>query len=130
MLKYFSVDQPDAILDAMCSRTEEVKDRYGMPAISLQWLPSDVRQASGMATATLKALGKRIDTIRIAAVRRSVRTSVTRSVVLVVFGLAGAFVGGAAGSLWGALVANLIAISVAWRQLQAAQRGHVLAASD
>ena len=61
---------------------------------------------------------------------RSVRASVTRSVVLVVFGLAGAFVGGAAGSVWGALVANLIAISVAWHQLQMAQRGHVLAASD
>ena len=54
----------------------------------------------------------------------------TRSVVLVVFGLAGAFVGGAAGSVWGALVANLIAIGVAWHQLQAAQQGHVLAASD
>jgi hypothetical protein len=39
---------------------------------------------------------------------------VTRSVVLVVFGLAGALVGGAAGSVWGALVANLIAIGVAW----------------
>jgi len=47
---------------------------------------------------------------------------VTRSVVLVVFGLAGAFVGGAAGSVWGALVANLIAIGVAWHQLQAAQQ--------
>ena len=33
------------------------------------------------------------------AARRSVRASVTRSVVLVVFGLAGAFVGGAAGSV-------------------------------
>lgn len=47
-------------------------------------------------------------------------SSVTRSVVLAVFGLAGAFVGGAAGSVWGALVANLIAIGVAWHQLQAA----------
>jgi hypothetical protein len=64
------------------------------------------------------------------AARRSVRTSVTRSVVLVMFGLAGAFVGGAAGSVWGALVANLIAIGVAWHQLQATQQGHVLAASD
>jgi hypothetical protein len=33
------------------------------------------------------------------ATRRSVRASVTRSVVLAVFGLAGAFVGGAAGSV-------------------------------
>jgi hypothetical protein len=61
------------------------------------------------------------------AARRSVRVSVARSVVLVVFGLAGAFVGGAAGSVWGAMVANLIATGVAWHQLQAAQRGHVLA---
>jgi len=64
------------------------------------------------------------------AARRSLRASVTRSVALVVFGLAGAFVGGAAGSVWGALVANLIAIGVAWHQLQAALRGHVPAASD
>ncbi len=64
------------------------------------------------------------------AARRSVRASVTRSVVLVVFGLASAFVGSAAGSVWGALVANLIAIGMAGHQLQAAQRGHVLAASD
>jgi hypothetical protein len=55
---------------------------------------------------------------------------VTRSVVLMVLGLAGAFVGGAAGSVWGALVANLIAIGAAWHQPQAAQQGHVLAASD
>ena len=58
------------------------------------------------------------------------RPTVTRSVVLVVFGLAGAFVGGAAGSVWAALVANLIAIAVAWHQFQATQRGHMLAASD
>ena len=53
--------------------------------------------------------------------------SLTRSVALVVFGLAGAVVGGAAGSVWGALVANLIAIGVAWHQLQAALRGDVRA---
>jgi polysaccharide pyruvyl transferase WcaK-like protein len=68
MLKYLSADQPGAILDAMCSGPDTVKSRYGIPAIALRSLPPDARQASGMA---LKALGKGIDTIRIASwVRR------------------------------------------------------------
>jgi len=71
MLNYLRADQPGAILDAMCSGPEEVKNRYGVPAIAWQWLPSDVRQASGVAATALKALGKGIDAIRIASwVRR------------------------------------------------------------
>lgn len=71
MLKYLRADQPGAILDAMCTGPETVKHRYGVPAIALQWLPQDVREASGPAATALKALGKGIDTIRIASwVRR------------------------------------------------------------
>jgi polysaccharide pyruvyl transferase WcaK-like protein len=71
MLKYLSADQPGAILDAMCSGPETVVDRYGIPAIPLRWLPSDGRRASRLAAVAYKALGKGIDTIRLASwVRR------------------------------------------------------------
>jgi polysaccharide pyruvyl transferase WcaK-like protein len=70
MLTYLRADQPGAILDAMCTGPDTVKNRYGVPAIALRSLPPDARQAPGMAAA-LKALGKAIDTIRIASwVRR------------------------------------------------------------
>jgi polysaccharide pyruvyl transferase WcaK-like protein len=70
MLKYLSADQPGAILDAMCSGPDTVKNRYGVPAIALRSLPSDARQPLGLAAA-LKAVGKGIDTVRIASwVRR------------------------------------------------------------
>jgi polysaccharide pyruvyl transferase WcaK-like protein len=70
MLKYLSADQPGAILDAMCSGPDTVKNRYGVPAIALRWLPPDESRTSALAP-LLKALGKGIDTIRIASwVRR------------------------------------------------------------
>jgi polysaccharide pyruvyl transferase WcaK-like protein len=71
MLKYLNADQPGAIPDAMCSGPETVKDRYGVPAIPLRWLPSDGLHASRLAAAARKTLGKGIDTIRLASwVRR------------------------------------------------------------
>jgi polysaccharide pyruvyl transferase WcaK-like protein len=70
MLKYFSSDQPGAILDAMTLAPEVVKDRYGVPAIPLRWLPPDEGQGSGRAVAR-KSLVKVVDTVRIASwVRR------------------------------------------------------------
>jgi polysaccharide pyruvyl transferase WcaK-like protein len=66
MLKYLSTDQPGAILDAMCSAPETVKDRYGLPAIWLRRVPTDKGQALAR-----KSLVKVIDTVRIASwVRR------------------------------------------------------------
>jgi polysaccharide pyruvyl transferase WcaK-like protein len=70
MLKYFTSDQPDAILDAMTLAPEVVKDRYGVPAIPLRWLPPDEGQGPGRAVAR-KSLVKVVDTVRIASwVRR------------------------------------------------------------
>jgi len=57
--------------------------------------------------------------------RRSLRAQVTRAVLAVVFGLAGALLGGAAGMLWGATVASLIGVVVVWGQLRVAARGHL-----
>jgi polysaccharide pyruvyl transferase WcaK-like protein len=71
MLRYLSADQPGAILDAMCEGPETVKDRFGVPSISLRWLPAGERQASGVAAAARKSLGRAVDTVRIASwVRR------------------------------------------------------------
>jgi polysaccharide pyruvyl transferase WcaK-like protein len=71
MLGYLGADQPGAILDAMCSGPDTVKDRYVVPAISLRWLPPGGRQAAGLAAAARKSLGKMVDTVRIASwVRR------------------------------------------------------------
>jgi polysaccharide pyruvyl transferase WcaK-like protein len=70
MLKYLSTDQPGAILDAMTLAPEVVKDRYGVRAIPLRWLPPDEGQGSGRAVAR-KSLVKVVDTVRIASwVRR------------------------------------------------------------
>jgi polysaccharide pyruvyl transferase WcaK-like protein len=71
MLKYLRADQPGAILDAMCNGPDTVKNRYGVTAIPLRSLSDDVRESSGLAVTALKALGRGIDTIRIASwVRR------------------------------------------------------------
>ena len=70
MLKYFSSEQPGTILDAMTLAPEAVKDRYGVPAVPLRWLPPDEGQGSGRAVAR-KSLVKVINTVRIASwVRR------------------------------------------------------------
>jgi polysaccharide pyruvyl transferase WcaK-like protein len=70
MLKYFSSEQPGTILDAMTLAPEVVKDRYGVPAVPLRWLPPDEGQGSGRAVAR-KSLVKVVDTVRIASwVRR------------------------------------------------------------
>ena len=68
VLSYFRNDQPDVLLDVMCSSPEIVKDRYGIAAIRMGWYR---RQASGAAAIAMKALGRGIDTLRIASwVRR------------------------------------------------------------
>jgi polysaccharide pyruvyl transferase WcaK-like protein len=70
MLKYLAADQPGAVLDAMCRGPQTVKDRYGVPAIPLCWLPLDRDHASGRAVVR-RSLVKVIDTVRIASwVRR------------------------------------------------------------
>jgi polysaccharide pyruvyl transferase WcaK-like protein len=70
MLKYLSADQPRAVLDAMCSGPETVKDRYGLSAVPLRRLPPDERQSPGKVLAQ-KILGRAIDTARIASWVRS-----------------------------------------------------------
>ena len=68
VLSYLRSDQPDAVLDIMCSSPEIVKDRYGVAAVRMGWYRE---QASGAAGIAMKALGRGIDSLRIASwVRR------------------------------------------------------------
>jgi len=68
VLSYLRNDQPDAVVDIMTSHPDVVKDRYGVPAVGMGWQRA---QASGSAAIVMKALGRGIDTLRIASwVRR------------------------------------------------------------
>lgn len=68
VLSYLRDDQPEAILDVMCSSPEIVKDRYGVASVPMGW---SRQQASGAIAMAMKALGKGIDSFRIASwVRR------------------------------------------------------------
>lgn len=68
VLSYLRNDQPDAIVDVMCYGPEIVKDRYGVAAVSMGWYQ---HQASGAAAIVMKAVGKGIDSFRLASwVRR------------------------------------------------------------
>jgi polysaccharide pyruvyl transferase WcaK-like protein len=70
MLRYLRADQPGAILDAMCTGPDTVKNRYGVPAIPLRSLPPDEGQPSAIVVAR-KFVVKMIDTVRMASwVRR------------------------------------------------------------
>ena len=47
---------------------QTVKDRYGVPAITLRWLPPGKRRAAtGMVAAARKSVSKAVDTVRIAS---------------------------------------------------------------
>jgi polysaccharide pyruvyl transferase WcaK-like protein len=68
VLSYLRNDQPDAVVDVMTSHPDVVKDRYGIAAVGMGWQRA---QASGSAAIVMKALGRGIDTLRIASwVRR------------------------------------------------------------
>jgi polysaccharide pyruvyl transferase WcaK-like protein len=71
MLRYLRSDHPDAIVDAMCSGPERVRDRYGIQAVALSWYSRHEQSTSGLAAIALKVAGKGLDSFRIASwVRR------------------------------------------------------------
>jgi polysaccharide pyruvyl transferase WcaK-like protein len=71
VLAYLREAHPDAVVDALCSGPERVRARYGIDAAPLYWYQQFEQRKSGAQAAFLKALGKGIDTVRIAAwVRR------------------------------------------------------------
>jgi polysaccharide pyruvyl transferase WcaK-like protein len=71
VLGYLRSYHPDAVLDAMCMGSEQIRARYGFDAIPLLWYQRYEQRASGMLAAGLKTLGKVIDPFRTASwVRR------------------------------------------------------------
>jgi polysaccharide pyruvyl transferase WcaK-like protein len=71
MLRYLRTDHADVILDAMCKGPNEVRERFGVAAIPLNWYQKYEKRASGVTAIALKALGKGVDVFRTASwVRR------------------------------------------------------------
>ena len=66
VLSYLRSDQPDAVIDVMTSHPDIVKSRYGIAAVRM-----GRGEASGSSAIVMKALGRGLDTLRIASwVRR------------------------------------------------------------
>ena len=71
VLGFLNADQPDAIVDAMCTGPDLVSARYGIEAVPLFWHHKFDQQRSGVTATALKVLGKGVDAVRTAAwVRR------------------------------------------------------------
>jgi polysaccharide pyruvyl transferase WcaK-like protein len=75
VLAYLAARHPDAILDFLCSGTEQVTARYGLPATPLRWYSTETRGTPGVAVLATKVLkvplGMVVDAFRIASwVRR------------------------------------------------------------
>jgi ABC-type microcin C transport system permease subunit YejE len=68
VLAYLRADQPDAIVDFMCSGPERVQARYGFAAIPLNWYQKHEQQASGVPGIALRVLGKGIDKVLFALI--------------------------------------------------------------
>jgi polysaccharide pyruvyl transferase WcaK-like protein len=67
VLHYLRTEHPEAIVDVMCKGPETVTDRYGTPAVFMNWYQRYEKTASGLPAILLKSLGKGIDVFRTAA---------------------------------------------------------------
>jgi hypothetical protein len=64
LLAYLRNDQPDAVIDSMCTGPDRFLARYGIPAIPLQWYLTYDERVSGIALSLLKTMSKGIDVCR------------------------------------------------------------------
>ena len=67
VLGYLREAHPGAPVDALCGGPERVRARYRIDAAPLFWYQKSEQRESGIPAAFLKALGKGIDTVRIAS---------------------------------------------------------------
>ncbi len=75
VLAYLGAEHSDAILDFLCSGTEQITAQYGVPATRLRWYNTETKGAAGMTALAAKSLkvplGLVIDAFRTACwVRR------------------------------------------------------------
>jgi polysaccharide pyruvyl transferase WcaK-like protein len=71
VLHYLRTQHPEAVVDVMCKGPETVTERYGPPAMFMNWYQPYEKTASGLRAILLKSLGKGIDVFRTGAwVRR------------------------------------------------------------
>lgn len=71
MLTYLRTEQPEAVVDALCSGPEVVAARYGIPTTRMNWYRGEYRTASRPGAIAAKGLGKLVDAVRtVAWVRR------------------------------------------------------------
>ena len=66
ILHYLRSEQPDAIVDAMCTGPERVTAEYGLDAVPLFW-HHKFNPASSVRGTALKAVGKVVDAVRTAS---------------------------------------------------------------
>ena len=66
VMRYLRADHPDAILDFMCTGPDKLTERYGAPAISMNWYQQYEHRVSGVTAMAARTLGKGIDAIRVA----------------------------------------------------------------
>jgi polysaccharide pyruvyl transferase WcaK-like protein len=71
ILGYMKAEHPDAVLDALCTGPEQLRDKYGIEAIPLLWYQKHEQRTSGLTATALKAVSRGIDPFRTASwVRR------------------------------------------------------------
>ena len=71
VLRFLRTDHPEAVVDAMCMGSEQVRARYGIEATPLLWYQKYDPRVSGVVASALKVMGKGVDAFRTAAwVRR------------------------------------------------------------
>lgn len=61
ILGYLRSDHPGAVIAALCSGPEQVRQRYGVAATDMHWYTAEDRTVSGIRSAGLKAIGKLMD---------------------------------------------------------------------
>jgi polysaccharide pyruvyl transferase WcaK-like protein len=66
VLEYLRTDHPDAEIDFLCAGPERVTERYGHPAIRLNWNKNEYQTASGLGSIAIKVFAKVVDAVRTA----------------------------------------------------------------
>ncbi|MFD2418469.1 polysaccharide pyruvyl transferase family protein [Amycolatopsis pigmentata] len=66
LVRFLEERHPDVVVDFMCMGPEAMRERYGLPAIPLNWYHGKRRSGSRLTLNILKALGKAVDAVRTA----------------------------------------------------------------